>query len=48
MSSSSLSNFSYSDPKMSVKKFEAHKAFYEPLSNTKMYRQMRRAVRPTM
>jgi len=40
--------YSGNDPKMSVKKFEAHKAFYEPMTNTKMYKQMRRAVRPTM
>ena len=33
---------------MSVKKFEDHKAFYEPSTESKMYKQMRRAVRPTL
>lgn len=50
MASTSMSSFSYTgfDPKMSVKKFEAHKAFYEPSTDQKMYKLMRRAVRPTM
>ncbi len=46
--STSISSYNSHDPKMNVKKFEAHKAFYEPSTDSKMYKQMRRAVRPTM